>query len=44
MLGIQLVDADVTNVPLLLTDEYGRFLRGPNGFPQMALTPLAERH
>ena len=26
------------NVPLLLTDEYGRFLRGPNGFPQLALT------
>ncbi len=35
MLGIQLTDADVTNVPLLATDEYGRFLRGPNGFAQL---------
>jgi Ca2+-binding RTX toxin-like protein len=35
LLGIQLADADVVSVPLLLTDEYGRYLRGPNGFPQM---------
>ena len=41
MLGIQLVDTDVLNVPLLLTDEYGRFLRGPNGFPQMVTRPVA---
>jgi len=34
-LGIQLVDTDIFNVPLLLTDEYGRFLRGPNGMPQL---------
>jgi Ca2+-binding RTX toxin-like protein len=34
MLGIQLVDKDVFNVPLLATDEYGQFLRGPNGFAQ----------
>ena len=34
LLGIQLVDTDITAVPLLLTDEYGRFLRGANGFPQ----------
>ncbi len=32
MLGIDLTDADVHNVPLLATDEYGHFLRGPNGF------------
>jgi len=34
-LGIQLVDADVLNVPLVLTDPYGHFKPGPNGFPQM---------
>jgi Ca2+-binding RTX toxin-like protein len=36
MLGIQLVDADVLNLPLLSTDQYGKFIPGPNGFPQMA--------
>ena len=41
MLGIQLVDTDVLNVPLLLTDEYGRFLPGPNGFPQLRHRPVA---
>ncbi|MEW6353116.1 MAG: peroxidase family protein, partial [Pseudomonadota bacterium] len=35
LLGINLTDADVTNLPLLATDEYGRFLRGPNGFAQI---------
>jgi len=34
-LGIQLVDMDIHNVPLLLTDEYGRFLRSATGFPQV---------
>lgn len=38
MLGIELVDSDIFSVPLMLTDEYGRFLRGPNGLPQMVLT------
>ena len=33
MLGIALEDADIFNVPLIATDPYGRFLRGPNGFP-----------
>ena len=37
LLGIQLVDMDVHDVPLLLTDPYGRFVPGPNGFPQMVL-------
>jgi Ca2+-binding RTX toxin-like protein len=37
MLGIALVDADVFNVPLLATDLYGYFKRGPNGFPQMVM-------
>jgi Ca2+-binding RTX toxin-like protein len=35
MLGIQLTDNDVFNVPLLATDPYGRFIRGPNGFAQI---------
>lgn len=35
MLGIDLSDIDVTNLPLLATDEYGRFLRGPNGYAQV---------
>jgi Ca2+-binding RTX toxin-like protein len=35
LLGIQLVDKDVFNIPLLATDEYGRYLRGPDrGLPQ----------
>jgi Ca2+-binding RTX toxin-like protein len=33
VLGIELVDANINNVPLLATDDYGRFLRGPDGFP-----------
>ncbi|MGA9525347.1 MAG: peroxidase family protein [Myxococcaceae bacterium] len=36
-LGIQLVDQDVFNVPLILTDPYGHFIPGPNGFPQLVL-------
>lgn len=38
LLGIQLVDADVFNVPLISADAYGNFLRGPNGFPQIVTT------
>jgi Ca2+-binding RTX toxin-like protein len=37
ILGIQLTDADVFNVPLLATDAYGMFIRGPNGFPQVVM-------
>jgi hypothetical protein len=37
MLGIALEDSDIFNVPLLATDPYGRFLRGPNGLPLMML-------
>ncbi|MBI2961475.1 MAG: heme peroxidase, partial [Betaproteobacteria bacterium] len=37
MLGIDLTDADVGDVPLLATDEYGAFLRGPSGFPQVVM-------
>ena len=35
-LGIQLTDNDVHSVPLLATDPYGKFIPGPNGYPQMA--------
>ena len=35
LLGIQLTDSDIFNVPLLATDRYGEFLRGPNGFVQI---------
>ena len=35
LLGINLTDADVFNVPLLATDPYGNFIAGPNGFPQV---------
>lgn len=38
LLGIRLVDTDIFDVPLVLTDEYGRFLRGPNGMPQLVLS------
>ncbi len=35
LLGIQLLDKDVVNVPMLLTDPYGKFVPGPrNGLPQ----------
>ncbi|MEV1290056.1 peroxidase family protein [Micromonospora sp. NPDC049679] len=34
-LGIALTDADVLNIPMLATDQYGRYLRGPNGYPQL---------
>jgi Ca2+-binding RTX toxin-like protein len=35
LLGVQLTDADVFNVPLLATDAYGEFIRGPNGYVQI---------
>ncbi|MBK8638446.1 MAG: choice-of-anchor D domain-containing protein [Chromatiaceae bacterium] len=36
LLGIQLTDQDVLNVPKLLTDPYGRFIPGPlRGLPQI---------
>ncbi len=37
VLGIRLQDTDVLNVPLLATDAYGNFTRGPNGYPQVAM-------
>lgn len=35
MLGINLTDADLTNLPLLATDTYGKFIPGSNGFVQI---------
>jgi hypothetical protein len=40
LLGIQLTDADVDNVPLLATDQYGNFIPGPNGFPMVMMKGL----
>lgn len=34
-LGVLLTDADVGNIPMFVMDEYGEFVRGPNGLPQM---------
>ncbi len=39
LLGIQLVDTDVTNIPMLATDPYGKFIPGPDrGLPQFVTT------
>lgn len=35
MLGIQLEDVDVGNVPLLRTDQYGNFIPDANGYAQL---------
>jgi Ca2+-binding RTX toxin-like protein len=37
ILGIRLTDADVNNSPLLATDAYGNFIKGPNGFPMVVM-------
>ncbi len=37
ILGINLTDADVFDVPLLATDAYGNFIQGPHGFPQVVM-------
>lgn len=37
-LGILLTDADVLRVPAILTDLYGEFIRGADGFPQLVTT------
>ncbi len=35
LLGLRLVDRDVTNIPMLATDPYGKFIPGPvRGLPQ----------
>lgn len=35
ILGINLTDADVANIPLLRTDAYGKFIPAANGMPQV---------
>src|SRR4051794_8836780 len=44
VLGLQLVDRDVTNIPMLATDPYGKYLPGPlRGLPQyVTATGLVE--
>ena len=37
LLGINLTDKDFDNVPLLATDQYGNFIKGPHGFPQVIM-------
>ncbi|KQY26700.1 peroxidase family protein [Rhizobium sp. Root482] len=37
MLGIELTDRDVFNIPLVRTDLYGRFIPAENGFAQVIL-------
>src|SRR5262245_54285392 len=37
ILGIQLTDADIFDVPLLATDEYGNYIRGAHGLPQVVM-------
>uniref|UniRef100_UPI00286ADF0B peroxidase family protein n=1 Tax=Polaromonas sp. TaxID=1869339 RepID=UPI00286ADF0B len=37
LLGINLTDADVFDVPLLATDAYGNFIKGPGGMPQVVM-------
>ena len=36
-LGINLTDKDFDDVPLLATDAYGNFIKGPNGLPQVVM-------
>jgi Ca2+-binding RTX toxin-like protein len=37
LLGIELTDRDVFNIPLVRTDLYGEFIRDANGFPQVII-------
>src|SRR5262245_39140159 len=37
LLGVHLTDYDVGNVPLLATDPYGNFIRGPHGYVQVVM-------
>ncbi|GJD74013.1 peroxidase family protein [Methylobacterium goesingense] len=41
MLGIELVDTDIHNVPVLMTDPYGKFIPGAHGYAQMLMRPDA---
>ena len=37
LLGIELTDYDVVNVPLVALDPYGNFIPGANGFAQLVI-------
>ncbi|WP_436071322.1 peroxidase family protein [Devosia sp. LjRoot3] len=37
VLGIDLTDLNVGNIPLIAADEYGNFIPGPNGYPQLVV-------
>src|SRR5262245_20974399 len=37
IMSITLTSQDFDNVPLLATDAYGNFIKGPNGFPQVVI-------
>jgi Ca2+-binding RTX toxin-like protein len=37
LLGLELIDTDGLNVPMLATDLYGNFLPGLNGYPQIVV-------
>ena len=37
VLGINLTDANVFDVPLVLTDAYGNFIPGAHGLPQVII-------
>jgi Ca2+-binding RTX toxin-like protein len=37
MLGIELTDLDVGNIPLIAADPYGNFIPGPNGYAQLVV-------
>ena len=37
LLGIKLTDYDVPSVPVVATDQYGKFIPGANGFPMLLL-------
>jgi len=36
-LGIKLTDKDIGNIPLIVADEYGNFIPGPNGYAQLVV-------
>jgi hypothetical protein len=36
-LGIELTDAETLNIPLFAVDQYGEFIRGADGLPQMVI-------
>ncbi|WP_281406196.1 peroxidase family protein, partial [Methylorubrum extorquens] len=37
VLGIELTDLNVGNIPLVAADPYGNFIPGPNGYPQLVV-------